>query len=112
VILRYQRGLFLPEKGMSSIEMAAAEQTADTLFQALLTQYANSGRNVSHKERANNFAPRAFAGEPEGKKLPKALRSLTDAMARLFKANKIHVEQYGRHSNERLALGPSPLVKP
>jgi RecA-family ATPase len=112
VILRYQNGLFLPEKGLSSIEMAAAEQTADSLFLALLAQYANSGRNVSHKERANNFAPRAFAGEPEAKKLTKPLRALTDAMGRLFTANRIHVEQYGRHSNERLAIGPPQKVEP
>ena len=105
LVVRYQRGLFMAEKGLSSIEAAAAEQDAEQIFTALLAQYAATNRNVSHKERANNFAPRAFAAETEAKELPRALRTLTDAMGRLFKANKIHVEQYGRHENERIAIG-------
>lgn len=105
LVVRYQGGLFLPEQGLSSIEAAAAEQDAEQIFMALLAQYTASGRNVSHKEKANNFAPRAFTAEPEAKKLPRALRALSDAMSRLFKQNKIHIEQYGRHDNERIAAG-------
>lgn len=108
VIMRYQKGLFLPEKGLSSLEVAATEQDAEQIFLALLAQYARSGVNVSHKERANNFAPRLFANEPEAKKLPRALKALTGAMSRLFKANKIHVEIYDRHGHERIAAGAAP----
>ena len=61
LVVRYQGGLFLPEKGLSSIEVAAAEQDANELFLTLLDRYMASGRNVSHKEKSRNYAPRVFA---------------------------------------------------
>src|SRR5262249_38952554 len=72
IALRYRNGLFLPEAGMSSIEVAAAEQAANDLFLTLLARHTRSGRNVSHNKKANNFAPLVFANEPEAKKLLRA----------------------------------------
>jgi RecA-family ATPase len=105
MVLRYRNGLFLPERGATSIERAAAEQTAGDLFLTLLERQTASGRNVSHKPRANNFAPTVFAGEPDAKALSRPHNAFKDAMERLFRENKIHIETYGRHEHERIARG-------
>src|SRR5262249_25035529 len=71
LILRSRDGLFLPERGMSTLEAAAAEQTVDHLFLTLLKKRADEGRNVNHKPQSSNYAPRVFAAAPEAKKLPR-----------------------------------------
>jgi RecA-family ATPase len=108
VILRYKDGLFLPERGTSSLEAAAAEQTANEIFLRLLARFAREGRNLSHKPQPANYAPRVFAAQPEAKSLPRALKALEAAMQRLFQEGRIYVETYGRHDYERLALGQKP----
>ena len=67
IVLRYQRGLFLPEAGMSSLDKLAAEQRADDLFLTLLAQFEKQGRNVSDKPTANAYAPTIFANETGAK---------------------------------------------
>jgi RecA-family ATPase len=108
IVLRWKDGLFLPEPGMSSLEVAAAEKTADEIFLKLLTRFTQNGQNVSQKPQPANYAPRLFAKEPEAKLLPRAKMALEEAMQRLFREQKIHVETYGRHSYERLAIGAKP----
>jgi RecA-family ATPase len=105
IVLRYQRGLYLPEGGISSLDKVAREQKADEVFLALLARYEAEGRNVSEKETANNFAPSSFKKEKEAKGIRK--EELDGAMRRLFEARKIHVEDYGRPSRPawRLRLG-------
>jgi RecA-family ATPase len=105
IILRYGNGLFLPVPGTSSLEAAAADQAVDELFLKLLARFTDQGRNLSHRTNASNYAPRVFADEPEAKKWPRAKFALDQAMNRLFRADKIHVETYGRHGYERLAVG-------
>lgn len=108
LVLRYQNGLFLPEKTFSSIEMAAAEQNADQTFLTLLARFTKSGRNVGDKVKAANYAPRVFAKEPDAKALPKPEKYLVSAMDRLFRENKIHMEDYDRHGYTRIVAGPAP----
>ncbi len=105
IVLRYQRGLFLPEQGISGLDKLAREQKADEVFIELLTRLRTEGRNVSDKPNSPTFAPTTFAKEKEAKGIRKD--DLTAAMRRLFAANKIHVEEYGRPSRPytRLALG-------
>ena len=108
IILRWKDGLFLPEAGISSLETAAGEQAADELFLKLLARFIAQGRNLSHKPQPANYAPRQFANEPEAKSLPRAKFALEQAMQRLFRTQKIHVETYGRFGYERLAPGAKP----
>jgi RecA-family ATPase len=104
ILLRYQRGLFLPEGGMSSLDKVAREQKADEIFLALLARYSREGRNVCDKRTANNYAPAEFCKENEAKGLRKD--NLEAAMRRLFATGKIRLEPYGRPSRPsyRLAL--------
>jgi RecA-family ATPase len=107
IALRYQNGLFLPIGGTSFLEKAAAEQTAEQLFLTLLARFTRQGRNVSDKATSHGYAPTTFAADPEAKAAHVSKAAFADAMQRLFAADKIHVETYGRPSrlSFKLALG-------
>jgi RecA-family ATPase len=96
--LRWQRGLWLPVTGTSSLDKMAAEQAAEDLFLKLLDSFQQQGRNVSHQKTSHNYAPTIFAVDPATKGIPGARKVLTHAMARLFSAGKIKVETYGKPS--------------
>jgi RecA-family ATPase len=95
IIVRWKDGVFVPVAAMGAFEKAAAERAADELFLKLLDRFQDRGRNLSDKPTANNYAPKMFATDPDGKG---RRRELTDAMNRLFAAGKIKVETYGRPS--------------
>jgi RecA-family ATPase len=104
VVLRYQRGLFLPEAGSSNLDKVARETKVDDLFLNLVRRFTSQGRNVGDKPTSPNYAPSAFAKESEAKKHNYRKVDLDAAMRRLFDANKIHVETYGRPSRQASRL--------
>jgi RecA-family ATPase len=106
IVLRYQRGLFLPEAGVSNLDKLGREIKAEEIFLDLLRRFTREGRNISHVLTAPTNAPAAFAREAEAKKFRIGKDDLKGAMSRLFAANKIFVEQYGRPSrpSSRLAV--------
>ena len=104
ITLRYQRGLFLPEAGVSDLDKLAREARVDEAFLSLLQQLAEQGRNVSHQSKANAYAPREFADEAAAKKQGIRKPEFEKAMRRLFESEKIHVENYGRPSNPHYRL--------
>ena len=93
IVLRYQRGLFLPEGGISSLDKLAREQQAQDIFIAILSRYDREGRNVSERDSANNFAPNVFRKEREAQGIRKEL--LDASMRRLFAAGKIQARLGG-----------------
>jgi RecA-family ATPase len=109
VVLRYQRGLYRPEAGMSSLDKAALEVAAEQTFLALLQRFTRQDRNVSEKS-GKTYAPAIFATEPEANAAKVGKTALAGAMSRLFASNKIHIEPYGYPSKgtTRLAAGPKP----
>jgi len=109
IVLRYQRGLFLPEGGLSSLDKVAQEQKTDEAFLTLVGRFESQGRNVSHIETSNNYAPKAFCKESEAKGIRK--EQLAASMRRLFEAGKIHAENYGRPSRpaHRIRLGKKEI---
>jgi RecA-family ATPase len=106
VVLRYQRGLFLPEGGKSSVDKAARNSKVDDIFIALLKQFIAQGRNVSEAPRSPNNAPTKFAETAEAKEYGIKRSELHDAMNRLFKADKIIVDEYGKPSNRHRRVVP------
>jgi len=60
IVLRYQRGLFLPEGGATSLEKAARMAKADEVFIDLLRRFSEQGRNLSEKTSANNYCAEGF----------------------------------------------------
>ena len=103
IVLRYQAGLFLPEAGMSSLDGAAKEQTAEEVFTDLLKRFAAANRNVSDRSGAN-YAPAIFAREEEAKLASLTSKNLEGAMSRLFKAGKIWNEPCGRRDRNSFRI--------
>ena len=110
IVLRYKEGLFLPEAGISDLDKIAREAKADEVFLTLLQRLSAQDRNISHKPHSGNYAPKLFAAENEAKNSNLRKSDLEGAMRRLFEANRIHVESYGRSDRDmtRLTLGPRP----
>ena len=106
IVLRYQNGLFLPERGLSNLDKAAREAEADQTFLVLLNRFSAAGRNVSHKSSSpGNYAPKVFAAEAEAKTANLRKAELEVAMRRLFADEKIVVEPYGKASNPHERIG-------
>jgi RecA-family ATPase len=105
LVLRYDRGLFLPIAGVSSLDRAAQEVKADEVFLSLLARFSRENRNVSDKT-GPGYAPTSFAREDEAQKAGVNSTMLAHAMRRLFKAGTIWNEPYGRPSRPhyRIAL--------
>jgi RecA-family ATPase len=97
LVLRYQRGLFLPVLGISSLDQAAREAKADDIFLDLLRRFASDNRKVSDRT-GTNYAPALFAHEDEAKHGMINSKALEAAMRRLFKAGKIWNEPCGKPS--------------
>jgi RecA-family ATPase len=103
IVLRYQHGLFLPQAGVSSLEKAAQDATADNVFLMLLKRFAASNRNVSDRT-GTNYAPALFEPEDEARRAGTNSKMLADAMRRLFQANSIWNEPCGKPSRPAFRL--------
>ena len=104
MVLRYQRGLFLPEGGISNLDQATRRAKTEDVFIDLLHRFSGQMRNVSDKATANNYAPTAFAKEDEAKKYRIKKSEFEQTMRDLFKANRITLEQYDKPSLHRYRL--------
>jgi RecA-family ATPase len=105
VTLKYQDGLFLPLPGISTLDKTGRTAKVDEVFLDILRRWGAQGRNASEKKTAHSYAPSAFALEQEAKKHSIRKGDLEAAMRRLFAANKICVEPYGKPSKGFTRLG-------
>jgi len=96
IVLRYQAGMYLPVPG-ASIDKLAREAKAEEIFIELLRRLTAENRYVGYKN-SPVYAPAVFAREDEAKKAGITSADFAEAMRRLFAANKIWNEQYGRPS--------------
>ena len=114
IVLRYQRGLFLPDGGIANLDTPERTAIAEGAFLDLLRRFTGQNRNVSEKKNANNYAPAAFVKEDEAKKHRLKKADLEEAMRQLFKADKIHNEAYGRPAqlSSKIRLGPAASCTP
>jgi RecA-family ATPase len=104
IMLRYQNGLFLPIPGVGTLDRMALEQRAEHVFLDLLRRFSTQNRNVSDKP-SPSYAPARFAREDEAKHAGLKSKDFEAAMRRLFAADKIWNEPYGRPArpNYRIA---------
>jgi RecA-family ATPase len=102
IVVRYQNGLFLPVQGVASLDKLAQERRAEDVFLDLLARFTRENRTVGAKS-GTSYAPALFAREDEAKKLALSGKALEAAMRRLFKAEKITNEPYGRRPSYRIA---------
>jgi RecA-family ATPase len=106
IILRYERGLFLPETGTTGLEKVARDAQVDQAFLDLLRRFASEGRNVSNNSRATGYAATIFAEQESAKAARMRKADFKQAIERLFAAGKLTIESYRRegHDHERLAI--------
>jgi RecA-family ATPase len=82
VTLCYQRGLFLPEHGLSGFEQAAREQSVEETFIAIGRKLKARGEILSPAQTSHSYAPLVIAKQNEAKGIKKA--ELATAMDRLL----------------------------
>src|SRR6516164_3507747 len=99
VIVRYDRGLFLPLPGVTSLDKLAQERKAEDVFLDLLGRFTRANRFVSEKP-SSNYAPAVFAREQEAIHHALNNKVLDAAMRRLFQTNKIWNEPSGKPSRK------------
>jgi RecA-family ATPase len=107
IVLRYQRGLFLPEGGISNLDKASRSAKAEEVFMDLLRRFGAEGRNVSENKNAPTYAPAKFEREEEAKKFRFKKAELEQAMRDLFRTQRLRAEPYGKASLGRQRLTPT-----
>jgi RecA-family ATPase len=105
IVVRYQNGLFLPERGLSNLDKATREAEAERIFIDLLKRFSDDGRNLSCRVSSPNYAPKVFVAEAEAKQARLRKIDFEEAMRRLFADKKIVVETYGKPSNPHERIG-------
>ena len=75
------------------------------MFLTLLDTLAREGRDVSHKPRAGNYAPRQFAKRPD--RFEYGVADFEKAMERLFHRKAIAIETYKRNSKDHECIARS-----
>ena len=104
------KGAFVLEDQIEQSDRDTSESTQafheNTLFLNLLETLSQQRRNVSHKTRAGNYAPKVMAGMPAAKGYSKA--QLERAMERLFMLGKIDADAslwLGKNRHPVVGLG-------
>jgi RecA-family ATPase len=109
IVLRYQRGLFLPEGGLSNLDKLAREVKADECFLHGLGRIIQQGRDAIAGENSPDFGPALIATLPEAKPDRIKKKELIDAMGRLLTAGKIHIgKTAGTPSKAKNCILPGP----
>ena len=90
IVVRYQRGLFLPEHGMSVIEKAARQATIDDTLIKIGKKLVARGDELSPAQTSHHYAVSLILKEPEAKGIKKA--EFKDALGRLLDQGKLAIE--------------------
>jgi RecA-family ATPase len=90
VVLRYQRGLFLPEAGMSSIDKAAREAAVEDAFIAIAKKLEARAQELSPAQTSHHYAPTVIAKQPEANGMKKA--EFVAALDRLLDQGRARIE--------------------
>jgi RecA-family ATPase len=88
--LRYQRGLFLPENGPSSLDKLAREATVDDVFLTTAKKLEGRGQELSPAQTSHSYGPTIIARQPEAKGVRKV--ELAAALDRLLERGKLRIE--------------------
>jgi hypothetical protein len=103
IVLFWEKGIWRPVIGQTTLEKVAFEAKSDELFLTVLDRFTRENRNVSDV-KGKTYAPHLFHREDEAKKAGIGKPHLENAMRRLFKASKVKNEQYGKTSNPHFRI--------
>ena len=90
IVLRYQRGLFLPECGLSTIEKAARESEVDAMLIAIGNKLEADGNELSPAQQSHAYAPTVISRQPQAKGFKKA--ELVAAFDRMRSSGRVRLE--------------------
>jgi RecA-family ATPase len=90
IVLRYQRGLFLPEHGRSVMEKAARQTLVDDALITIGKKLVARGQELSPAQTSHNYAVSLIAKQPEANGIKRA--ELADALGRLLDQGKLRIE--------------------
>ena len=102
VVLRYQRGLFLPEGGLSSLDKVARQVEAENTFLEFVKRMTEQNQDLGPNRTASNYGPAVIARQAKG--FRKA--EFETAMQRLIDTNRIHIRLEGPPTKQRKYLTP------
>jgi RecA-family ATPase len=98
IMLRWKAGRFTLDGPAGGFDKLAADARADRVFLDLVARFEREGRDVSHKP-SPSYAPAIFAEQPDADGM--TAKALTNAMNRLFEAEKIRVDTSGPPSRRK-----------
>lgn len=103
IILRYQNGLFLPERGMSTLERAEHDMRVDNSYLDGLRKLLDQGQATSPQVQSPHYVPRLIAANDKSVRL----KDLEASQQRLLDSRRIHIASEGKPSRpvRRLFLG-------
>ena len=90
IVLRYQRGLFLPEGGLSIIEKAARESEVEAVLIGIGRKLEADGNELSPAQQSHSYAPTVISRDPQAKGIKKA--EFVAAFERLRSSSRLSVE--------------------
>jgi RecA-family ATPase len=90
LMLRYQRGLFLPEAGLSNIDKAAREADVEEAFITIARKLEAREQELSPAPTSHHYAPTLIAKQREAKGMRKA--EFVAALDRLLDQQRIWIE--------------------
>jgi RecA-family ATPase len=90
ITLRYQRGLFLPLGGLSSLDKLAREAIVDDVFLATAKKLEGRGQELSPAQTSHSYGPTIIARQSEAKAIKKA--ELVAALDRLLEQGRLRIE--------------------
>jgi RecA-family ATPase len=82
IVVRYQRGLFLPESGLSTIEQAARDQEVESILVDVGKKLTAIGQSLSPHPQSHSYAASIIAKHPDAKEARKS--ELKAALERLL----------------------------
>jgi RecA-family ATPase len=109
ILVRYQGGLFLPERGVFSLDKLAREAAVDEAFLSGLRMLAQQGRDPIEGKSSTQYGPSLIADLPAIKAQGIRKRELELSKERLLAANKIHIGKTDgppSKAKSRINLGP------
>jgi RecA-family ATPase len=92
LVLRYQRGLFLPEAGLSTIEKAAREAAVETAFIAILRKLEATGDELSAAQTSRSHAAAIAATQPEAEAEKIKKEEFVTAIDRLLACGRVTID--------------------
>ena len=97
--LQWRDGAFIEEHQSTGTLGSIERRTAERVFLDLLDTTEKQGRYLSASKHAGNYAPKIFGASPNRGHYTK--RDFASAMERLFAADEMRMELYGRTADER-----------